>query len=483
MHVASPQSRCRFAVAVGEITPPAGIYHRMWGAAVHDRATSVHRPLRASVMAFQARSAAPSAETMQVVIALDHCLLGAPEMERLVGRVTAATGLDRGSLLVTFSHTHAAGLMSLDRVDQPGGELIPEYLESLGRRAAELTAAVLGNLQDATIVYGQGSCTLAAQRDFWDASAGRFVCGFNPEAPADDTLLVARITRDGDHQPLAVVVNYACHPTTLAWENTLVSPDFPGAMRETVEAAAGAPCIFLQGASGDLGPREGFVGDAAVADRNGRQLAYAALSVLESLPPPGTRFEYAGAVESGATIGVWRHAPLDEASLKAAESWRVRRWTVDLPYRDDLPAPEAVRIEREEWREKEQQAADRGDAAVARDARAMVERRTRLLRRLETLPQGAMFPFPVALWNIGGAWWLAVSGEPYNVLQTELRRRFPETPLIVIALTGGWGPSYLPPRELYGKGIYQESVSALAPGCLETLIEAISAEMRREERA
>ena len=44
----TPQSRCRAAVARCEITPPIGIYHRMWGAALHDRATGVHRPLEAT---------------------------------------------------------------------------------------------------------------------------------------------------------------------------------------------------------------------------------------------------------------------------------------------------------------------------------------------------------------------------------------------------------------------------------------------------
>ncbi len=481
MHVTAPQSRLRFAVAVGDITPPVGIYHRMWGAAAHDRAMGVHRPLRASVMVFQERDAAPSANTRQVVIALDHCLLGAPETEQLLQRVAHTTGVERESLLVTFSHTHAAGLMSLDRVELPGGELIPPYLEMLARRAGELTAEALGKLQDATIVFGQGRCSLAAHRDFWDDAAGRFVCGFNPSGLADDTVLVARVTRDADNQPLAVIVNYACHPTTLAWDNTLISPDYPGAMRETVEAAIGAPCVFLQGASGELGPREGFVGDTAVADRNGRQLAYAALAAWESLPPPGTRFEYAGPVESGATIGSWRHAPLDDAAKHAAAAWRSRRWTVDLPYREDLPTPDAARREQEEWRAKEEEAARRGDAAAARDARAMIERRTRLLRRLETLPAGPAFSFPIALWRTGNAWWAAVSGEPYNLLQTELRRRFPHTPIMVTVLVGGWGPAYLPPRDLYGRGIYQESVATLAPGCLEKLIEAIAETLTAEE--
>ena len=40
---ATPQSRCRFALAWADITPPAGIYHRMWGAAKHERATGVKK--------------------------------------------------------------------------------------------------------------------------------------------------------------------------------------------------------------------------------------------------------------------------------------------------------------------------------------------------------------------------------------------------------------------------------------------------------
>ena len=48
-HVRTSQSRCRFSLAWDDITPPADIYHRMWGAAKHERATGVHRPLRATL--------------------------------------------------------------------------------------------------------------------------------------------------------------------------------------------------------------------------------------------------------------------------------------------------------------------------------------------------------------------------------------------------------------------------------------------------
>ena len=50
--IATPTSRVHFGLARVEITPPVGIYHRVWGAAKHERATGVHRALYADVMAF-----------------------------------------------------------------------------------------------------------------------------------------------------------------------------------------------------------------------------------------------------------------------------------------------------------------------------------------------------------------------------------------------------------------------------------------------
>ena len=48
--VDTPQTRCRAAFARADITPPVGLYHRMWGAAPHDQSTGVHRPLTATAL-------------------------------------------------------------------------------------------------------------------------------------------------------------------------------------------------------------------------------------------------------------------------------------------------------------------------------------------------------------------------------------------------------------------------------------------------
>ncbi|KAF0176889.1 MAG: Neutral/alkaline non-lysosomal ceramidase [Limisphaerales bacterium] len=494
--VETPQSRCRFALAWGDITPPADIYHRMWGAAKHERATGVHRPLRATVTVFEAldnataragdlQSPSEASENngrrmqtagtapRQILLALDHCVLGALEHGRLVAHIALATGQARESILVVFSHTHGAGLMGLERASLPGGDLIPGYLRSVAERAATLVNEALAKLAPADITYGNGCCNLAAHRDFWDAERKLWACGFNPAGPADDTVLVARVTGN-DGKLLASVVNYACHPTTLAWDNTLISPDYIGALREVVERETGAPCLFLQGASAELGPVEGFVGDAAVADRNGRQLAYAALSTLTAMPVPGTRFRYTGPVVSGATLGTWAHEPLTAEELADKQAWQVARWNEPLAYRPGQPTAAQVEAELQQFQADEEAARTAGDAAKAADCRAMAERKRRLLHRLSQLPAGDKFPLQVTLWRMGDAWWLGVQGEFYSVLQTELRRRFPGKAIVVATIAADWGASYFPPRELYGTGIYQETIAVVAPGSLEQVVEAVA---------
>ncbi len=388
-----------------DITPPVGIYHRMWGAATHDRSTGVHRPLLATALALapadegqQAASGSLESTNAEVLVSIDHCLLWGEDLDALRRDVCRLATVEPRRLHVTFSHTHAAGLMDRTRADLPGGDLIGPYLDQLAQRVAQAVREALDALAPVQIVYGEGRCALAANRDFWDRTSGQFVCGFNPAGPCDDTLTVARIT-DEQSRCLGTIVNYACHPTTLAWDNSLISPDFVGATRELVEEAAGGLCLFLQGASGDLGPRRGFVGDTATADRNGRELGYAALAALEALPRPGLRYEYAGPVISGATIGVWHDVPFSSDERCQKQRWRAERFEVELDYRADLPTRDETDASRTQLLADETAALARGDVEAARRARAEAERMTRQLARLRGLPPGNRLPCRSACGN------------------------------------------------------------------------------------
>lgn len=474
--VETPQSVCRVGFARADITPPVGIYHRMWGAALHDRSTGVHRPLTATAM--WVGPAELREGTPQLLIGLDHCIIDRAEVDRFREKAAATAGLTPEQVLVTFSHTHGSCWMSRTRSHLPGGDLIGPYLDRLAEVCGALAKEAAAAARPATIAYGTARCSLARHRDLFDPESNQFVCGFHPEGPADDTVLVARVTADTG-ELLGAVVNYACHPTTLAWENTLISPDYVGAMREVVERELGAPCLFLQGASGDLGPQDGYVGDTATADMNGWQLGYAALAGLVALPPANTRFVYTGPVVSGAILGTWRHEPLDAGAVRRNAAFAVRRLTVDLPYRADLPTMEDTRRELAHWEAEGAAAKSAGDAGRARDARAKAEQMTRQLARLDALVPGRSYPFAVTLWRLGGAVWVFTQGELYQHFQVALRARFPGLALAVVTLTNDWQPGYLPTAASYGYGIYQEIIAALAPGCLEALTGAVCREIER----
>lgn len=130
--VATPQSRCRAGVARRDITPPVGIYHRMWGAALHDQATGVHRPLTASLLWLEPVDGPDSAA--RVILSLDHCILETSLQQDLAADVAVATGLDPACVLVTLTHTHGSGWMALSRSEFPGGHLIAPYLEDVRQK-------------------------------------------------------------------------------------------------------------------------------------------------------------------------------------------------------------------------------------------------------------------------------------------------------------------------------------------------------------
>lgn len=470
-HVDFHQSWIRAGVAQCDITPPVGIYHRMWGAATHDVSTGVHRPLTATVMVLASHDDV-SLGAPVIVVAIDHCLLWTAEMHAMLNHIAHRCGVAVESITIYFSHTHGAGLMGLERKDLPGGDLIAPYLDEIAQKIADLVVTAKRSLSSATITYGSGRCSLATNRDFWDAEKQQYVCGFNPDGSADDTVIVGRVT-DEHGKVMMTIVNYACHPTTLAWDNTVISPDYVGAMRELIQHATEAPCFFIQGASGDIGPREGFVGDLAVADRNGRQLGYAALSALEALPPPKTRFTYAGPVVSGATIGTWKHEAISGNDPQRLTRFVTTSCGVDLPLRPDLPKRDDLLADQAQWQLAYDNAVKSGDAKAARDARAMVERATRRLVRVAHLPDAETIAYRVPLLKMGDAIWISLNGEHYNVIQTQLRSRFPNHTLIIGTIANGSDVWYLPDKDSYGKGLYQEEASILSKGSLEMLIAAL----------
>ena len=121
-YVSTPQSHCQWGGARGDITPPEGIYHRMWGAARHDAATGVHRPLQVDVVVLEPRGGDPTQRLVRVQ--LDFVHLSNDQHDRLIAPVAAAAAVLPAQVIVTHSHSHSAGFLLPDRIPLPGGGLI-----------------------------------------------------------------------------------------------------------------------------------------------------------------------------------------------------------------------------------------------------------------------------------------------------------------------------------------------------------------------
>lgn len=434
-------------LARADITPPAGIFCRNWGAAPHDTARGIHRPLLLTALAIRETAAS----SPLVLVDADLGWWASAVHERSFrGRVRAALGLPEERLLFCLSHTHAAPPLAEPEPHWQGGDLLVAFFQRVEQAAVETARRGIAAAEPATIEWHHGRSSLAANRDLPDPAppAGpRIVCGFNPANPADDTVVVARITA-ASGAPLATIANYACHPTTLAWDNDLVSPDFVGEMRSMIERGGAGLGLFLQGASGELAPRYQYVGDPAVADAHGRELGLAVLAAVQAMEPPGQRLVYAGTVESGAPLAMWRREPWP-ATPRVRSLAAIRR-TVDLSLKD--------------W----PTAADLAAQFAACSDRALAERLRRKLRIREAIGDGPTFPLEIWGWRVGEALVLGTAAEAYSAIQRSVREAFPGRAVAWLNLVNG-SIGYLPPEPLYDVDVYQVWQTPFARGSLEKL--------------
>lgn len=232
------------AVAKVDITPAHGV--QLWGFSDRNTpATGTRDPLSARVLILQAGSKK---------LALVSVDLGRPFGPASLDQLRKASEKYVGLLIVAATHTHSAPAV-LD--NYPGA---PPAWESVAlKKIANALKEATSHLVDVQIGTGYGTVFIGHNR--LRANSDGTVTWFErnltrvPTAPVDGTVSVLRI--DGmDGQPIAVLVNYACHPVVFGSDNLQYSADFPAVMNRTVEDAFGGKPVsfFLQGAPGDINP-------------------------------------------------------------------------------------------------------------------------------------------------------------------------------------------------------------------------------------
>lgn len=428
-------------VSKTDITPPAGIYSRNWGAAKNSVYTGIHQSLELTCLSFQS----VTTDTKLILIGAD---LGwwrnADDEKNLRLQLLEALGLDESQLMFCLSHTHAGPTICSDYRNEPGGDLILPYLEHVLQQAIIASKNAMARAQPATLDWRYGKCTLATNRDLAQREKNRLILGYNPGQPADDTLLVGRVSNE-QGKIIGTIVNYACHPTTLAWDNQLLSPDYVGTMRAVVEKYTTAPCLFLQGASGELAPAEQYSGDVGLAEKHGRQLGFSVISTLESMLPVNTGLVHSRVVESGAALAIWERFRQTPATEISADLIRVR-----LPLK---ALPSLAEIEDE-----------------LRSCTDAVQKE-RLLRKYNVRKAAgdeSHSSTGLWIWRLGSSFLAGQPNEAYSEFQLSVRQEFPSFAIAVMNIVNGH-LGYLPPSKWYDSDIYSVWQTPFEAGSLEAL--------------
>ncbi len=291
-----------------DVTPPPG--HRLDGyAARTGPATGTADPLHATII-WLSTADAPGV----LWLTLDAIAVGAELTAELSAAAGRAAGIPAEHVVVSASHTHSG----------PSGWTGQIHPVIPAEREAELYEPLVAAVANAVLTR---RAVVASWRSVEVTGVG--TNRHRQDGPHDNTAgVLALHSPDGSLE--AVLLDFACHPTTYGPENLLWSADWPGAAR-----AALAPAVvgYLQGAAGDVSPRftrQGRgaaeitrLGRAARNARRGRRWPSQDSHYLRPLPASAVR-------RSGCRCG--RYLPLTtplppSGRLRALHglAWTIRR--------------------------------------------------------------------------------------------------------------------------------------------------------------
>jgi hypothetical protein len=453
----------RAGVSRIDITPPLGIAHAAWGAQTHERATGVDLPLWATALALS-----DGRETV-VIIDLDIIYIWEAEAPAVFAAVEALTGLARSHIRISYTHTHSGPVngKSWTTWIKQGTEMVAAYDASLPHRIAGVAWAAIQNLRPARIAGGSGHCAIAVNRRMQRPGDNAVVVGRNWDGPVDHQVQLLRI--DGiDGEPLAAIVNYACHPITVGPDNTLITPDYPGVVKRVVEDATGATCLFLQGATGNIGPIHGVArGGLQEYKRLGAILGHEAAKVWWQLEPRPRQARYMGTLESGAPLADYLEEYIDEPD----RTLRVATRAMHLPLRQ-LPDPDLLEAQLAGHVAQLQHLRDTGGNADEIRKETMLSKRTGMRAQLaRELQEKSHLTFEAQAFTIGSD--IAIScmpGEPFVQIGMGVKDRSPFKYTLFSGYSNiGW--AYIPMPEDYPLGGYEVEITPFSPDASLQIIE------------
>ena len=448
----------RLMAGVGrcDITPAPGTPQGGWGAATHQRGLDADMPLYATALVLK------RSDESVAVVDIDSIGFEADLAAKIRDAVVSLTGLSRDRVRLSWTHTHSGPNTFRLKSITEGLEMVLSYLEALPLRIAGAVWKAQQDLKPVRLGVGTGQCEININRRL-RLPGGGVAVGRNWEGPADPTVRVVRFD-DLDENPVAAIVHYACHPTTMAWQCQYFTPDYPGSTKHTVERELGGLCLFLQGAAGDVHPRRGFTGDLKVYRHLGLILGLEAAKVAASIETLPRKEQFQGVLQSGAPIALYDDLPVEPQEPDLRVIWRVMK----LPLKKLRPPAEleaeatAALKELERARKEGGEAEIRRATAVATQAGWRADYARRYFGKTHS-------DWPLQGIRIGPVALLAIAGEPFTEINRAIVAGSPFAHTLFSGYShGGFG--YIPSRDACAEGGYEVEASPFPAEASEVIV-------------
>lgn len=403
--------------------------------------TGIHDPLYATTMILSDES-----ETV-CLISLDLLWYHKKDVAAIRRLIANQTGIPAGNIMICCTHSHSGHIAA------SFAEFTPQQLEAMP--TAEEIQALNARIADSAVVayHRLSQVELGSGVRICGSESG---IGGNRRDPVNgmvDPSLQLLAVRDKNKRLIGCIVKYALHPSTMHEDNTLVSSDYVGYLREAIKKTyPDAYVLFIQGTAGDQSNRhtrvyKGF----AEAERIGTVLGNAAVDLIGKID-----FTEQGllAVAQTETILPLRRLP----SLEEAASCIKKRKAVydNLKNSDTATPAELRRAEVEMF----------GADCLAGYVRQMADPvgREKLTAELPAEVQAIRWNDMVIV---------GIQGELFVEFGLDIQKNSPFSKTFVVTLANGGLPGYVCTEEAYRTGGYEVGSSLLAPDAGDILVKTV----------
>jgi hypothetical protein len=244
----------RAGAAQVDITPPIGFAMWGYGARKDQPCLGVRDPLHARALVLEVGG------KRLALVSLDLGRAPTRASTAAIRQRVREAGIEH--LFLVASHTHHGPVLEVDSWPTPEKSYVRQLEQKLGDVILDAAKA----LKPARLGVASKQVTLNRNRH-----------SKREDRPVDRELLVLRVEDKGG-KPIAHAVNFAAHATMRDSKERKFSADYPGVLAGRIEKETGAPCLFLQGAAGDLSANPSGAGGA---DRFGEELAGEVLPLIK----------------------------------------------------------------------------------------------------------------------------------------------------------------------------------------------------------